>query len=61
MTGDENIQGASQAVIHMIALVNQLQLATDLLLASNPLLWPLALFGFANMAVTAVDTLGSYV
>ena len=60
LTGDENISRGIQVMMRMIALVNQLQLASNLLMATNPWLWPLGALGLVTTTVSFADTLKGY-
>ena len=60
LTGDENIDRGIQVIMRMIALVNQLQLASNLLMATNPWMWPLGIVGLAGTAVSFADQLAGY-
>jgi hypothetical protein len=61
LTGDEDLSRGINTIVRAIAVINQLQLASSLLMATNPWLWPLGLMGFAGASMSMIDMAGSYI
>jgi hypothetical protein len=60
LTGDEDLQRGIMVIQRAIAVINQLQLASSLLVATNPWLWPLGILGFASAGLNMHDMFWSY-
>ena len=58
LTGDENIQKATQLMANAAMVVTQLNFSLNLLMTSHPYL---AALGFAGLAFSTVNMAGSYV
>lgn len=60
LTGDENLQRGTRVVTLATSAIQQYILATNLLMMTNPLFWPLGVLGLIGATMTVTDIAGSF-